>query len=126
MGVSVTQADVAANAVSGTIVFSDFAKVDIRAGTIIAAQFNTKARNPAYILEVDFGPFGTMTSSAQITEAYTPEELIGQQVIAVMNFAPKRVAGIVSEVLVLAIVQDAGPTMLLAPTHPVKNGARLA
>ncbi len=84
--------------------FSDFLKVDIRSGTIIDAQINTKAIKPAYILTIDFGSFGTKTSSAQITQNYTPEELIGTQILAVLNFAPKKVAGIKSEVLVLATV----------------------
>jgi tRNA-binding protein len=84
--------------------FSDFLKVDIRSGTIIDVQINTKAIKPAYILTIDFGSFGTKTSSAQITQNYTPEELIDTQVLAVMNFEPKKVAGIKSEVLVLATV----------------------
>ncbi len=108
------------------IEYADFEKIDIRAGTIIAAKPNEKARKPAYILEIDFGLAGTKTSSAQITEAHSAEEIIGRQIIAVMNFQPKRVAGILSEVLVLAIVQDDGPTVLLSPAQPVKNGARMA
>ncbi len=115
--------------VSGTdlIAYADFAKIDIRAGTILSAEINAKARNPSYILKVDFGTaYGLKTSSAQITEAHTREDLIGRQVIAVMNFEPKRVAGVVSEVLVLAIVQDNGQTVLLSPVTSVQNGAQLA
>jgi tRNA-binding protein len=109
------------------IAFDDFRKVEIRAGTITGARLNPKARNPAYILDIDFGDMvGTKASSAQITEAYDADGLVGQQIIAVMNFAPKRVAGVQSEVLVLAIVQDDGPTTLVTPTWPVQNGARLA
>jgi tRNA-binding protein len=107
--------------------FVDFQKIDIRAGTIISAALNSKARSPAFVLRIDFGEeCGLKTSSAQITEAYHPDQLVGQQIIAVMNFESKLVAGVRSEVLVLAIVQQQGPTMLVSPTSPVQNGARLA
>lgn len=102
--------------------FSDFLKVDIRSGTIIDAQMNTKAIKPAYILTIDFGSFGTKTSSAQITQNYTPEELIGTQVLAVMNFAPKKIAGIKSEVLVLATISNTKWTILIRPATVVENG----
>jgi tRNA-binding protein len=109
------------------IAYSDFTKIDIRAGTIRSVGINAKARNPAYILKIDFGTnYGIKTSSAQITEAYTVEDLIGRQIVAVMNFEPKRVAGVISEVLVLAIVQHGEPTVLLSPLDSVKNGSQMA
>ena len=109
------------------ISWAEFSRVEIRAGTIIGARLNPKAKKPAYILDIDFGvTLGNKSSSAQLTEAYEAEDLINKQIIAVMNFPPKRVAGIVSEVLVLAVVQDDGPTVLVSPTQPVSNGARLA
>lgn len=105
--------------------FAAFEQVDIRAGTIRHAAPNAKARHPAYVLQIDFGPLGVQTSSAQLTERYTPDDLVGRQVLAVVNFAPKRVAGVVSEVLVLACV-GVGGTVLLAPDAPVPNGSRVA
>lgn len=105
--------------------FADFERVDIRVGTVLSAAPNPAARRPAYVLRIDFGPLGVRTSSAQLTEHYTPEALVGRQVAAVVNFAPKRVAGVKSEVLVLASVGAEG-TVLLAPTQPVADGARVA
>lgn len=107
------------------IEFSDFERVEIHVGTVLSAQPNPKARRPAYVLEVDFGPLGIKTSSAQITEHYRPEDLIGTQVAAVVNFAPKRIAGVQSEVLILASVGNDG-TVLLAPTRRVADGSRVA
>ncbi len=108
------------------IPFSDFLKVDIRIGQIIEVSDNTKAKHPAYILTLDFGKFGTKKSSAQITENYSKEELVGKQVVAIVNFAPKRVAGVKSEVLVLAAVCKTHGTVLLQPNLSVENGARIA
>lgn len=109
-----------------TIDFGDFLKVDIRVGTVLSAELNAKARKPAYLLRVDFGPeLGEKLSSAQITEHYTLEELPGRQVLAVVNFPPKRIAGIKSEVLVLAAVDEARGTILIQPDSPVANGTRL-
>jgi tRNA-binding protein len=108
------------------ISFEDFHKVQMHVGTVLTAEENTKARNPAYVITIDFGPeIGVKTSSAQITERYTPEQLIGSQVIAVTNFPPKRVAGIKSEVLVLAGVCSESGTTLLSLTHEVTNGTRV-
>lgn len=107
----------------GLINFEDFIKVKMCAGTILAATLNDKAKKPAYILSIDFGSLGIKTSSAQITEHYTPSDLIGQQVIAVMNFPPKKVAGINSQVLVLACVSQESGTVLLRPTQIVPNGS---
>ncbi len=103
----------------------DFAKVDLRVGTVRHAEPNAKARRPAYVLAVDFGPLGVRTSSAQLTERYAPEDLVGLQVVAVVNFPPKRVAGVKSEVLVLGVMDAAGTT-LLVPAHPVADGTRVA
>lgn len=107
-----------------TISFDDFGKVAIHAGTITAAQLNPKAKKPAYVLSIDFGPLGNKTSSAQITQHYQPEDLVNLQIVAVTNFAPKLVAGIKSEVLVLASVSELG-TILLTPNKPVPNGSRI-
>jgi len=107
--------------------FEDFLKVEICIGTIIEAQLNPKARKPAYVLRIDFGEtIGIKTSSAQITENYTTEDLIGTQVSAVMNFPPLRVAGIKSEVLVLAGVCKQNGTVLLQPTKPLSDGTSVA
>ena len=108
------------------IEFEDFQRVRIHAGTIVEATLNPKARVPAYVLRIDFGPLGLRTSSAQITRNYTAEELVGRQVVAVMNFPPKRVAGVKSEVLVLGTVSGDGGVVLLAPTRPVANGLPVA
>lgn len=112
---------------SDVITFEDFARVDIRAGTITAAEVNTKARHPAYVLTIDFGPqLGTKTSSAQLTKNYTPEDLIGKQIVAVMNFPPKRIAGVKSEVLVLGAVSHEDDVVLLEPTFHTVDGARIS
>jgi tRNA-binding protein len=107
--------------------FDDFIKIDIRVGTIISAKLNKKARVPAYEIDIDFGNLiGIKKSSAQLTENYMPDELIGKQICAVINFPPKRVAGVKSEVLVLAIVCSDSGTVLIEPNKPVTNGERLA
>src|SRR5215217_3727648 len=85
-----------------------FFEVDIRVGRVVAAALNPKARKPAYRMEVDFGPLGMRTSSAQLTALYTPEELLGRHVLAVVNFPPRRVAGVVSQVLVLGVSDPDG------------------
>jgi tRNA-binding protein len=108
-----------------SIDFEDFLKVDIRTGTVVDAVRNSKARVPAYILSVDFGELGVLKSSAQITENYRPEELCGKQVIAVVNFPPKRVAGVKSEVLILGAVSRDHCVVLLEPSFVVENGARI-
>ncbi len=105
--------------------FEDFLKVDIRVGTILSARLNEKARKPAYILEVDMGELGIKTSSAQITQLYQPDDLVGKQVLAVVNFPTKRVAGVKSEILVLAAVDEEKGTILISPDFPVANGTRM-
>ncbi|MEM0984131.1 MAG: tRNA-binding protein [Planctomycetota bacterium] len=111
--------------------YRDFAKLDIRVAEIISARVNDKARRPAYVLELDCGPeLGAKTSSAQITEAYTPESLTGKRVLCVVNFPPKRVAGVKSEVLVLGVLSSGGegPVVLVGPDDHagVRPGDRLA
>lgn len=107
------------------ISFDDFLKVEIVTGTIVEAALNPKAKKPAYVLKIDFGELGFKTSSAQITENYSPENLVGKQIVAVMNFPAKRVAGVVSEVLVLAAVSATKGTVLLEPGMSVENGVRI-
>jgi tRNA-binding protein len=108
------------------ITFSDFLKVDIRVGQIIEVTDNLKAKQSAYVLTIDFGELGQKTSSAQITQNYTKEELLGKQIIAVVNFPAKRVAGVKSEVLVLAAVCKTHGTILLEPNTVVENGTRIS
>jgi tRNA-binding protein len=108
------------------ISFDQFLAVDIRVGRILTAVPNPEARKPAYVLTVDFGiDLGIKTSSAQLTVHYTPEQLIGRQVIAVVNFETKRIAGVKSEVLVLGLPDEDGAVVLLQPTHEVPVGGRL-
>jgi len=104
--------------------FDQFTEFDIRVGTIVRAETFPEARKPAYRLEIDFGPLGTRRSSAQITDLYAPEDLVGRQVVAVVNFPPKRIAGFVSEVLVLGAYTDAG-VVLLQPERAAPNGSRI-
>ena len=105
--------------------FDDFMKLDIRVGTITEAKVFAKARKPAYQLLVDFGgDIGLRKSSAQITDHYTPEELVGKQVLAVVNFPPRQIADFMSEVLVLG-TYSAGGVVLITPDKPVQNGDKL-
>ncbi len=105
--------------------YSDFDKVQMHVGTILKVEPNAKARKPAFVLTIDFGEWGTKTSSAQITQHYTPETLVGRQVVAVLNFPPLRIAGIKSEVLVLGAMEESG-VVLLHPSQEVANGTRVA
>lgn len=109
-----------------TIPFSDFLKVDIRMGTIIHAEVFKDAKKPAFILKIDFGPtLGVKKSSAQITELYTCEQLIGKQVAGVVNFPPRQIGPLMSEVLTLGFPSPEGYVTLFSPDQPVPNGARL-
>ncbi|MEQ8965823.1 MAG: tRNA-binding protein [Azospirillaceae bacterium] len=106
--------------------FEEFLKVDIRVGTIVEAEPYPEARRPAYKLRVDFGePIGVKRSSAQITVHYTPEDLVGRQVAAVVNFPPKQIGKTVSEILVLGFADAEGAVVLVGPDKPVPNGHRL-
>ena len=105
--------------------FDDFMKLDIRVGTILEAKVFEKAKKPAYQLKVDFGEeIGVKKSSAQITEQYKPEELVGKQVMAVVNFPPRQIASFMSEVLVLGTYSEGG-VVLITPDKKVKNGDKL-
>jgi tRNA-binding protein len=111
---------------SGTIAFDDFLKVDIRVGTIVAAEPFPEARKPAFKLTIDFGEvIGTKRSSAQITEHYTLDDLIGRQVAAVVNFPPRQIGPMMSEVLTLGFPDADGKVVLVGPSEPVPNGGRL-
>jgi tRNA-binding protein len=109
-----------------TIEWQDFERVELRVGTLLSARLNEKAIKPAYVLEVDLGELGVKTSSAQITAHYDADELIGRQVLCVCNFAPKRVAGVRSEVLVTGAHDQDGRVVLASFDKPLPNGARLA
>jgi len=108
------------------ITFDDFQKVDVRVGRIVAAEPYPEARKPAIKLQVDFGEgIGLRKSSAQITRHYTPEALIGRQVVAVVNFPPRQIGKFMSEVLVLGVPDAEGKVVLLRPDQDVPEGGRL-
>lgn len=108
------------------IQLEDFLKIDMRIGTIIKAESFPEARKPAIKLEIDFGTLGMKQSSAQITKRYNPQDLVGRQVAAVVNFPPMRIAGYKSEVLVLGGVPDEDDVILLRPDIVVENGTKIS
>ena len=109
-----------------TIAHDDFARVDIRVGTIVAAETFPEARKPAFKLKVDFGPeIGVKRSSAQLTVHYSPAQLVGRQVAAVVNFPPRQIGKVLSEVLVLGFPDAAGAVVLVGPSLPVPDGGKL-
>jgi tRNA-binding protein len=111
---------------SPNITFDDFLRVDIRVGTIVAADPFPEARKPAYKLKIDFGPaIGIKRSSAQITARYKAADLVGRQVAAVVNFPPRQIGPFMSEVLTLGFPDEKGEVVLIAPTLGVPNGGRL-
>jgi len=103
----------------------EFDNLDLRVGTILKADLLKDANKPSYLLEIDFGKIGIKRSSAQIVELYKPNELVGRQIIAVVNFPPKRIAGIKSEVLVLGANNNNENVVLLEPQKNISNGARV-
>ena len=108
------------------IAFDDFQKVDIRVGTVTAAEPFPEARKPAIKLTIDFGAeIGTRRSSAQITRHYTPEELVGKQVVAVVNFPPRQIGKFMSQVLTLGVPDADGEVVLLHPSLHVPNGGKM-
>jgi tRNA-binding protein len=108
-----------------TINWSDFTKVDIRIGTIISAVEFKEVKNPAYKIQIDFGEFGIKKTSAQITKLYKPKDLIGKQIMAVINFPPKQIATMMSECLLLGAVGNDNDVILLNPERKVKNGLKV-
>jgi len=111
--------------VEKTINWQDFSKIDMRVGTILTATSFKEAKNPSYVLQIDFGELGIKKSAAQLTKLYSPNDLIGKQIVAVVNFPPKQIATIRSECLVLAAVADNGEVTLLKPERATKNGLRI-
>lgn len=107
------------------ISWEDFEKIDIRVGTILEVNDFEKARKPSYQLKIDFGSIGIKNSSAQITALYNKEELIGKQIVAVVNFPPKQIANFFSECLVLGVYNERNEVLLLQPTHPTGNGDKI-
>ena len=108
------------------ISYADFERVDIRVGTVVEAKVFPEARKPAYILMIDFGPeIGIKKSSAQITVHYTPEQLVGRQVLGVVNFPPRQIGPVRSEVLTLGVPDEAGEVVLVSPDLDAPIGGRL-
>lgn len=108
-----------------TISWDDFAKVDLRIGTITEVRAFPEARKPAYQIWVDLGTMGIKKSSAQITDNYQPEDLIGKQVICVCNFPPRQIGPFLSEILVTGFADEKGGIVLATTDHPVPNGQKL-
>lgn len=110
-----------------TISWQEFEQVDLRVGTIVSAEVFVEARQPAYILHVDFGAdLGVLKSSAQITDLYQPDALVGRQVIGVVNFPPKQIGPIQSQCLITGLPQGDGSVVLVQPDRQVSNGLKLS
>lgn len=107
------------------LTWAEFEKVDIRIGTVLSAVPFEKARKPAYLLAVDFGPLGVLKTSAQITKLYEPADLPGRQVVAVVNFPPKQIANMMSQCLILGGLGDEGEVTLLVTERPVPPGTKI-
>ena len=107
------------------ITWEDFEKIDIRTGTVLEVNDFPDAKKPAYQLTIDFGELGLKKSSAQITALYSKEEIVGKQVIAVVNFPLKQIANFFSECLVLGVYNEHNDVVLLQPTLPVKDGSKI-
>jgi tRNA-binding protein len=107
------------------ITWQDFEKINIQTGQIVEVNDFPKARKPAYQLKIDFGSLGIKQSSAQITKHYTKEQLLGQQVVAVVNFPPKQIANFISECLVLGVYDENNDVILLKPERPLANGSKI-
>jgi len=109
------------------ITFQDYAKVEIKVGTVLSVKKNEKARKPSLVIKVDFGrEIGIKKSSAQITHYYNEQNLVGKQVIGVCNFPKKNIAGVVSEVLILGAIEKDGKVVLVNPSQKVENGLEIA
>jgi len=105
--------------------WNEFMKVEMRVGTIISAEIFTEAKNPSYKMMINFGEYGIRKTSAQITQLYKPQDIIGQQIIAVINFPAKQIANIMSECLVLGGIGANKEVTLIQPERKVKNGTRI-
>lgn len=110
---------------NNSLTWSDFEKVEMRIGTILSADVFKEVKNPAYKLQIDFGEFGIKKTSAQITKLYTTDELIGKQIVAVINFPKKQIANIMSECLVLGGLGNDKEVTLLSTDKPIKNGTKI-
>ena len=109
------------------ITYEDYNKVEIKVGTVLSVKKNEKARKPSLVVEVDFGErVGVKKSSAQITQYYNEQNLLGKQVIGVCNFPPKNIAGVISEVLILGAIEKDGKVVLIHPSQKVENGLEIA
>lgn len=113
------------NSDKNTIQWDDFSKIEMRIGTVISCEVSEKARSPAYKMTIDFGEFGIRKTSAQITKLYQPENIIGKQVIAVVNFPPKQIANIMSECLILGGVGKDNEVTLIQPERETENGTKI-
>lgn len=105
--------------------WQDFEKVFLAAGTVLKAEVFSEAKRPAYKIEVDFGEFGVKKTSAQITDLYKPEELIGKQIIGVINFPPKQIGPFMSEFLLTGFYREDGKVVMAVPDQKIKNGSKL-